>query len=295
MPLNSNSTAKRTNIRRTIIGFLVLAVLTFIFSVQSLSSKWVFDDRSREDPRCAAFPDPGNLAITVKTGATEASARIPTVMLTTLLCARNVAIFSDLSQTIAGYKLENALDTIPESAMEGNSDFNFYKSLKDGKKYGQVERMLKETMDPRKPNDLAAWTLDKYKQLHIVQRMYEYFPGRDWFPLMDADTYLIWPSLLIWLSNLSDPKTFQLYMGAPAHYGDLDFAYGRSGILTSRATVYEFAVNRKGTADSWDVPMHYECCGDLVLGRGLKESGAILKSPWPALNGEISLTIRSGW
>jgi hypothetical protein len=245
-------------------------------------------------PRCKAFPDPGNIAIAVKTGATEATGKIPMLMQTALLCAGSVMIFSDLEQNIAGHQLHDALSDIPRSAMEGNSDFEFYWKLKEVEKYGQIERMLKGAKDPRIPRDLAAWTLDKYKQLHILEKLFAAYPDKDWYLMMDADTYLVWPNLHTWLQQLPDPVATPLYLGSPAKVGDVQFAHGGSGIFISRAAMYDFAVTNKGVASRWDKPMHEECCGDLVIGTVFKKSGILLKPSWPTVNGEKLITLPFG-
>lgn len=240
------------------------------------------------------FPDPGNVAIAVKTGATEAVEKIPMLMRTTLRCAHNVLMYSDLEQEVAGYQLHDALADIPPSAMDGNSDFDFYKKLQEAKKYGQIEKMLRDVHDPRVTSDLAAWTLDKYKQLHILEKLYATHPDKDWYLMVDADTYVVWPNLLTWLGQLPDASSTKLYLGSPAEVGDVQFAHGGSGILLSQATMYDFAVTNKGLAASWDKPMHDECCGDYVIGAILKKSGILLKPSWPTINGEKPATLPFG-
>jgi hypothetical protein len=247
-----------------------------------------------QDANCNAFPDPGNIAIAVKTGATEAVEKIPMLMRTTLRCAQNVVIFSDLEQNIAGHQLHDALKDIPRAAMDGNSDFEFYWKLKEAKKYGQIEKMLRGAHDPRVKQDLASWTLDKYKQLHILEKLYAAHPDKDWYLMMDADTYVVWPNLLAWLRQLPDPTADELYLGSPAEVGDVKFAHGGSGIFLSQATMYKFAVTNKGMAAKWDKPMHDECCGDYVIGSVLKGQGILLKTSWPTVNGEKPSTLPFG-
>ncbi|KAI8940678.1 hypothetical protein NX059_001948 [Plenodomus lindquistii] len=247
-----------------------------------------------EDAHCILFPDPGKIAIAVKTGATEAVEKIPLLMRTTLRCARNVMIFSDLEQEIAGHHIHDALADIPRAAMEGNSDFDFYWKLKEAKKYGQIEQMLRDAHDPRITTDLAAWTLDKYKQLHILEKLYAAYPDKDWYLMIDADSYVVWPNLLGWLQRLPDASSTRMYLGSPAQVGDVAFAHGGSGILLSQATMYDFAVTNKGLAASWDKPMHDECCGDYVIGAVLKKNGILLKPSWPTINGEKPATLPFG-
>lgn len=282
--------------------FVFFAILIIIPKYgQDTGSEWLRGSAPSPQPhtekkaaRCEAFPDPGNIAIAVKTGATEAIERIPMQMRTTMQCAENYMIFSDLEQNITGYHLHDALDTIPQEAMDGNSDFEFYFKLKEAEKYGQIERMLKKAKDPRITTDLAAWTLDKYKQLHILEKLYAEHPDKDWYMMIDADTYIVWPNLLAWLKMLPDPVSNALYLGAPANVADTKFAHGGTGILMSQAAMYKLAVLDKGVASRWDKPMHEECCGDLVIAMVLKKLGVLLKESWPTMNGERPITLPFG-
>jgi hypothetical protein len=283
--------------------------LTFLFSVcffiytHRLASKLPYDDNSKgndipayqgsdRDPRCRNFPDPGNIAIAVKTGATEAAERIPTQMHTSLRCAQNVMIFSDMEQTIGDYQLYDALDDISETLTKSNPDFDLYRKLKETKNYDQIKEMLKELPDP-KISESLAWTLDKYKQLHILEKLYTKHPDKDWYLLMDADTYLVWPNFLLWLEKLGKPSE-KMYIGSPAAFGRLRFAHGGSGILMSQATLHDFVVTRNGTAAKMDRAMHKQCCGDLIIGLLFMKGKIILKQSWPTINGEKPLTIPFG-
>jgi hypothetical protein len=116
--------------RNARIGLLVLCVFVLIVLIQNHAGRsnepWSPSESYAHTPqtaqsrnsRCDAFPNPGDIAIAVKTGATEAIERIPILMLTTLQCAENVLLFSDLEQNIAGYHLQDALANVPPSAME---------------------------------------------------------------------------------------------------------------------------------------------------------------------------------
>lgn len=247
-----------------------------------------------QDTRCKDFPDPGNIAIAVKTGATEAVDRIPMLMHTALRCAQNVMIFSDLEEDIDGYHLHDAIANIPNSVMEGNPEFDFYRQLKDAQKYGQIKEMLGDARNPRTPTELAAWTLDKYKQLHILEDLYAKHPDKDWYMMVDADTYIVWPNLLMWLNQLPDPHTEKLYLGAPVQIGDSVFAHGGTGMLISQAAMYELTVVNKGIAASWDRPLLHECCGDLAIGRAFEKMGIPIDSAWPTMNGRKPLDLPFG-
>ncbi|KAF1982370.1 glycosyltransferase family 31 protein [Aulographum hederae CBS 113979] len=249
------------------------------------------DDRF--DPRCSAFPDTGNVVIAVKTGATEASEKIPLQMQTSLRCAQNVVVFSDMEQELGEYHVYDALDAVPDSAMEGNTDFDFYKKQQSLKSAGMIDSLMKGAKDPRMPNDLAAWTLDKYKQLHMLEKTWGLYPDRDWYIFIDADTYVIWPNLIQWLKTMNPAE--KIYTGSMAQWDKVKFAHGGSGITLSGALLHAFAVEHNGTASDWDVKMHEECCGDYVIGKiFMDEHNVLLKNVWPTVNGEKPTTIPFG-
>jgi hypothetical protein len=282
--------------------FILASLLVWQKPPSRSSAPWLFDSHHEqapqhtggsEDIQCREYPDPGNIAIAVKTGATEAIEKIPMLMSTTLRCAQHTEIFSDLEQDIAGYKVHDALADIPKSAMEGNSDFDYYWQLKDAQRLGQIEKMLRGKHDPRITEDLASWTLDKYKQIHVLEKLHAKYPDKDWYMMVDADTYIVWPNLLRWLRQLPSPAE-KLYLGSSAEAAGVKFAHGGSGILLSQAAMQELAVVHNGTAARWDRPMHDECCGDLVIGRVFKEMGIPLKSSWPTINGEKPITLPFG-
>lgn len=245
-------------------------------------------------PACGRQFDSPRVAVAVKTGATEAVERIPMLMLSALSCAQHVKIYSDLEQDIAGWHLTDALQNISEAAMHGNSDFDFYYDLQEAQKYGQVESMLRDVKDPRMPQSLAAWTLDKYKFLHILEDIHDSFADAEWFMLIDADTYVVWDNLMEWLDRLPDPSTNKMYIGSAAQTAGRVFAHGGSGILISRAALHELAVVNRGLAASWDEKMHDECCGDLVIGDVFRQLDIPITYAWPTLNGEKPKTMPFG-
>ncbi|EHK99627.1 hypothetical protein M7I_4501 [Glarea lozoyensis 74030] len=184
-------------------------------------------------------------------------------MQTRLRCLENVFFFSDLEQDIDSHHLYDALDTISEAFLNENQDFTFYRQQKTLWQRTQNITSLRGTKNPESPNVLAAWTLDKYKFIHIVEKTWALKPDLDWYLFLDADTYVVWPNMIHWLSTL-DPNR-KSYFGSEVSINDIAFAHGGSGIILSKALVYEIAVTRKGVAAQWDGRTKERCCGDLVL------------------------------
>lgn len=124
-----------------------------------------------DDEYCNTFPDPGNIAIVIKTGASELYAKLPTTLATVLKCVREPLIFSDLEQRLGEHHVHNVLASFTPSAMNGNKDFDIYRKQQQYIAEGR-EADLPELSSVPIPSDdwrtagkSAAWGLDKYKFL----------------------------------------------------------------------------------------------------------------------------------
>ncbi|KAH6682836.1 hypothetical protein B0J14DRAFT_468567 [Halenospora varia] len=241
---------------------------------------------------CHDFPSSAKIVVAIKTGASEAASKLPAQMKTTLRCASHVVFFSDLEQDIGEYHLHDALSTVSHSVMDNNLDFKFYQEQLKLWKSGKGISSLKGMKSPEAPDKLAAWTLDKYKFIHSLEKTWELKPDMDWYLLFDADTYVIWSNLLTWLETMDPNK--KSYFGSEVSIDGTRFAHGGSGIIMSRAAVYEVVVEHNGTAAKWDPLTHEKCCGDLVLGEALKEYGTELQDVWPSMSGETPATMPLG-
>lgn len=124
-----------------------------------------------DDEYCNAFPDPGNVAIIIKTGATEVYAKLPTLLATILKCVREPLIFSDLEQRLGEHQVHNVLANFTPSAMKGNKDFDIYRTQQQYVADGRAADLPRLSSVPIPSDDWrtngksAAWGLDKYKFL----------------------------------------------------------------------------------------------------------------------------------
>lgn len=239
---------------------------------------------SSSDDICGTSSRLGRMVITVKTGATEASKKIPTQLRTSLRCAPHVFVFSDMEEDIGNTHVFDALETIPDYLKDGNPDFDIYRKQKELHDSAKITALLKDMKDPRRPDDLAAWTLDKYKNLHIVERSWKMLPEMDWYLYIDADSYVIMSTLIAWLEKLDPAK--KSFMGSLNYIVGKSFAHGGSGILLSRAAMHSFVVTHNGTAARWDPDLHDNCCGDWVLAQAVKEYGMEVMQAHPTINGD---------
>jgi hypothetical protein len=239
---------------------------------------------------CAPFTGLERVVITVKTGATEAAKRIPTLLQTSLRCAPHVLVFSDMAQKLGDIEIYDSLDETAAAIKDGNRDFDLYRKQQEIQDPERIATELKTMHSPEDPEDLAAWVLDKYKNTHIVEKSWALKPDMDWYLHIDADSYVVWPSLIEWIKKL-DP-TEEAFYGSMSYLNDVSFAHGGSGILITGAASRNFAVTHNGTAARWDPQIPNKCCGDYVLAQALLENGVgLVKHSWPTINGESQSTI----
>jgi hypothetical protein len=246
-------------------------------------------DQELVDKVCGGLRSGKRIVITVNTGATEILERVPTILQTSLLCAPNVYLFSDLAHKLGDRQVYDCLDTVPAEVMDGNPDFDLYRKQLELKDPVRITEFLKGMKDPRNSDIVAAWTLDKYKKLHILEKVWDLNPDMDWYLHVDADTYIIWSTLVEWLAKL-DP-TRESYLGSVSYINNLPFGHGGSGMLLSGAAMRNFVVQHNGTAGRWDYKMQNECCSDFVLAQILKEYGMELINSWPTIQGEPQSSI----
>ncbi|KAH7388993.1 hypothetical protein BKA64DRAFT_711101 [Cadophora sp. MPI-SDFR-AT-0126] len=273
-------------IRALILVFLIFLTFSFWSPSQNAQPSRFYSSKSQKPESCPHSAITQKIVISVKTGATEAAAKIPTQMRTTLRCAEHVFFFSDLEQDVESgkYHLHDALDTISPSIMDNNRDFDFYKKQRELWRTQKNITSLQGTKHPTAKSDLAAWSLDKWKNIHILEKVWAPKPDMDWYIFIDADTYLIWSNLLTWLETL-DPTSLSYY-GSASTWNGIRYAHGGSGYIIPRALMYEMAVKQKGISAHWDTKLHDHCCGDIALSAALQEHGGVLEGRWPLISGE---------
>lgn len=279
---------------------LVFCLLALIASFRSLPQKpshsvptppktpshHDFENHSKSDRRCDGSLDSSDTLLIVKTGANEIYDKLPTQLLTVLQCYEDVLVFSDLEQQIGPYHIYDALDNVTEAAKEHNPIFDYYRTLQEYKRYGQDVSLLRGTTGN------AAWDLDKYKFLHMLEKSWKMKPGRKWYVFVEADTYLVRTNLLLWLERL-DPSEL-LYLGSPTYVNGEGFAHGGSGIILSGAAMSKFVEGDPGVAARYDEAMKSEQFGDYMLMKALRDKGVDFSKRWPMLQAEKPVTIPFG-
>jgi hypothetical protein len=120
--------------------------------------------------------------------------------------------------------------------------------------------------------------------------MYAQYPGKDWYFMIDDDTYLMMENMH-WLLSQKDP-TIPYYFGSPTvfagcdnvkHFGDGPaFAHGGSGIVMSRAAVEIMLLNPPGKQSLDECIWRYRDCwaGDIRLALCFRDMGVLITNPF---------------
>ncbi|KAL6864125.1 glycosyltransferase family 31 protein [Trichoderma novae-zelandiae] len=259
-----------------------IGIASAVLPKDSATRKTSTGTKGRVELECTQFPDTSRILLVMKTGASEAFSKIPTQILTNLKCLPEFLIFGDMEQEIAGYKIHDSLDRVLDSVKTSNGDFNLYVRQRQcavdqdncNKDWGVADE---------------GWDLDKYKNIHMAEKAFEMRPDYDWYLFVDADTYVVWPTIVQWLCQLD--HTEQMYFGSMAMLDGFPFGHGGSGYVVSSAAMRSF-FGCGQVANGWDEAIKNECCGDVVFAKAMKEAiGIEVNNTWPTINGEKPFTI----
>lgn len=137
----------------------------------------------------------------------------------------------------------------------------------------------------------GGWELDKFKFVNMIIRAWELRPDQEWYVFAEADTYVVWPTLVHWLRNKVNPRD-NVYIGSVAMISGFPFAHGGSGYIVSGALMRKMAQIPDIT--KYDDKAGDECCGDVVFARVAKEVGTKVMNAHPMFNGEKPNTLPYG-
>ncbi|KAK4541418.1 hypothetical protein LTR36_008019 [Oleoguttula mirabilis] len=229
---------------------------------------------------CDEYPGNDTIAAIVKTGATEALIRLPTQLVASLRCVKEPIIVSDLEQTLGRHRIHDVLANIAPEDKDANPDFDIYRKQREYATSGQRIKLHSLSSLPvvgddwRTKGKSAAWGLDKYKFLHMVEKAWELQPEREWYVFIEADTYLSWRNLLGFLGKYDSQKPW--YFGDPVLMHEhkptiLQFAHAGSGFILSGSLVRDWVVNHAGLANRWDKRIPEMWFGGYVMADALDE------------------------
>lgn len=114
--------------------------------------------------------------------------------------------------------------------------------------------------------------------------LYNRYPEKKWYIILDDDTYLVRPTLEMLLSHLDPDKPH--YIGNAVGDFRARFAHGGSGIIISRKAMQKFATDKAVIATSLAVSL-VETWGDKLVATTLQQLGIYLEERYAHhFNGE---------
>ncbi|RMZ78143.1 hypothetical protein DV738_g4051, partial [Chaetothyriales sp. CBS 135597] len=234
------------------------------------------------------FPGIEDVQIVIKTGTNELFTKVATQIRTSLQCFPDLLIFSDMDARVGKFPVYDALAHVNHTIKDTHDDFEYYRNLQLKRLAGVDPSTLEFTDEDRE----AAWKLDRYKFLHMLELTWKMQSGKKWYVFIEADTYLVTSNLMLWLEIFHPSKS--VYLGAPAYLNGKAFAHGGSGFILSGTALGKFIDGREDIAVQYDDQMADEGLGDYVLTRALEEKYVTLQPSWPMLQAEKPSTIPFG-
>ncbi|QKX63821.1 uncharacterized protein TRUGW13939_10992 [Talaromyces rugulosus] len=231
---------------------------------------------------CPSMPGIEDVLVVLKTGVTEALDKVPVHARTTFRCVPNYLVVSDYEETIEGVQLHDVLTHVQDGVKANIEDFNLYNRLKIYGRQGLVDEDATEEENGvfGMPNN-PGWKLDKWKFLPMIDEALKMKPTAKWFVFMEADTHIVWPNLVHWVTQLNHQEPH--YLGTETQIGEVLFAHGGSGFILSQTAMRLASMQRKTFVDEYDEYTDLEWAGDMVLGKVLKDAGVDLTFTWPLL------------
>lgn len=150
------------------------------------------------------------------------------------------------------------------------SGLDEFKSLR-----GELKALIESNQDL---DDMSAkdggWKLDKYKFLPMVAEAWRRFPGKKWYVVVEADTFLFYNQLVRWLSTLDASQ--QYLLGHPT-FCDYDgkstmFTHGGSGIVLSQGIMQASFGADQEFEHSHDDLIQKSAFGDALLSKSIYDS-----------------------
>lgn len=232
---------------------------------------------------CRRLPGADDVLIVLKTGGTESHKKLPIHFKTTFRCIPHWIVFSDLEEDIEGHRVHDVLDEIDDSVKETVEEFRLYDKIQDWHAKGDMPSAVDEILRKQ------AWNLDKWKFLPLVKKALQTRPEAKWYYFMEADTFVVWSNLLLYLSQLNPDEA--LYLGAQSWIGDTEFAHGGSGFIISSKALHMVVEEYTGHVPQYNELTRKEWAGDLVLAKAMKNQGIYPTRSFPILQGETPYTM----
>ncbi|KAI1340067.1 hypothetical protein F5Y15DRAFT_62971 [Xylariaceae sp. FL0016] len=271
------------------ISRLLMVILLLLVLYQLLGFRASGTETRHPYDVCEGLEGLKDLFVILRTGTTEAPKKLPSHLATTLRCVPHYVIYSDFEEDVAGQHIYDALKDVSDEIKESHPDFEYYNKLQQqgkGREAFSNEEIAqwssaRNTMSGR---DSPGWRLDKWKFLPLADKAFRKQPDAKWYIFIESDTYIMWKSLLDWLSHYDASKPY--YMGQQMQIGDVVFAYGGAGFTVSQPAMKRMVEHRNENLQFYDDFTANHWAGDCVLGKALYDTGIPLHWAYPSLSGD---------
>lgn len=234
----------------------------------------------QRESHCHFLRGIGDVFVVLKTGATEVQDKLPVHLQTTLRCLPSYAVFSDYEEDISGVRTHDTLRNVRNETKHSEPDFRIYNRLSTEGRQGLLSADWRDDVEGPfgKPN-IPGWRLDRWKFVPMIDEAINIRPDAKWYVFLEADSYMVWPNLLAWLSRFDATKPY--YIGSPMQIGDVIFAYSGSGIILSNPAMRRVSKYTSRRSKEIDEYTSNNWSGDCVLGKVLRDVGVPLVWSWP--------------
>jgi hypothetical protein len=205
----------------------LLFTVTRLFPSKELSSKSKTGDESGNRWN--------NIAVAVKTGELTASTRLPIQLMTFLKNVPNVLYFGDSDVKVGELKVIGVLKDLYQ---DGDYSVIPANAPPDQIEKGPKKHKKKKIVSP----EGEGWAKDAHKNLPAFKTLYNKYPDKDWYIMIDDDTYVFYDALVNKLKKFDPNRPHYLgnffeFAGCVTDKEKPYFAHGGSGIFISRGAM----------------------------------------------------------
>lgn len=210
-------------------------------------------------------PGVEDIFLMVKTGATVLWKRLPVHFGTTFRKVPYFQVYSDMAEEVMGHTVVDCLVNSSE-ILKSSDEFGLWRLQQQAL---EEDTGIHPQDDPAVTASQMGWDLDKYKNLPMLAHAYKLRPQAKWFVFMDADSYILWDSMVSWLSSLNHQHV--LYMGSAVGLPPARFAHGGSGVVISQGAMQQSFGAYPNFALDYEEQTQHDCCGDHMIARAFHD------------------------
>ena len=236
---------------------------------------------------------PSDVLLLLKTGSSTLWRRVPFHLLTTFANGQipNHVLYSDVNEQLspdvrAIDVLANVTDAIRQHSPLAYDIYEKQQAVNPSNNYYEQAGLPGDAISSKVGSDgnPDGWVLDRYKFLPMLSHAWENWRDVKYYVYIEDDTYIFWPNVMRYLQTLLPSEI--AYFGAFSGEGNATFAQGGSGIIFTKGLMRRvFGGDNVPTLERYGKLMTSACCGDMVLGKILRDYGVeVNRGTWGTLS-----------